>query len=532
MKKSISIFSAAVLCIFFTQKISKGVTTTGTIKIAIESLLKNNSTHFVSDTITIYLSNTLSPALKLDSAKSVLNSQTLTGLFYFNKNISNGNYYLIVRHRNSLLTWSKPVYITFGIGANFSYDFTISATQAFGNNLIYKYSKYCLFSGDINQDGTIDGGDGSIVENDVTHSLTGYTRSDLNGDNFVDVYDLSVTENNIENNVVIKIPALTYPVRDAVPNKSDVNKNVMLLSYTSVHYVNNVFSMYYVKDGITKLDTSLDGKNWKFKKNISVNPNGTPAAGDSMYSTIRRGNFWYSGWTCHSGSGATYTEWFNIAYSTNGYNYTQYHSNPFSFHPGEDLSFFDNTDSFYCYIRPNIPSIDPRRKVGLMKSRDFVNWTEIDTVIQFPDSAYFNPASQLYYKQPYNMNVIRIGNDWWGFMHVLRLEDDGTENWNYPYTGLEQTVETHLMYSINGKDWSFTNNKKAFLPLHDSVKQIYGLPTLVNDTLYVYSFENTLRHASYSAAYGGQPAVDFAKGKYWKIFRYKISVNDLNAWKP
>lgn len=532
MNKKVTTFTLVVLCFLFSHKESMCVSSTGTIKVAIESLLKSNLTHSIQDTVTVYLSNTLLPNQKLDSAKSVINPITLSGVFLFYKYNSNGNYYIIVKHRNSVMVWSQPKYITFGIGAVFNYDFTTSVTQAFGNNMTYKYSKFCLYSGDINRDGGIDAGDGSIVENDVTHSQTGYVNSDLNGDNIVDVSDLSATENNIEKGITLKIPFLKMPLRDALPNKSDINKNVQLLPYTSVIYKNNVFSMYYFYNGVTKLDTSLDGKNWKFKSNISVNSNGTPNAGDSMYSTIRRGNIWLSGWTSNSYIGPNYYEWFNVAYSFDGYNYIQYSGNPYPFHPGEDVSFFDNTDSFYCYIRPNIPLIDPRRKVGLMRSSNFINWSDIDTVLSFPDSAYYNPNSQLYLKQPYNMNVIRNGNDWWGFLHVLRLEDDGTESWNFPYTGLEETVETLLMYSTNGRDWSYTNNKKAFLPIHDSVKQVYGLPTIVNDSLYIYSFESTLRHVSYAFEFGGQAAVDFANGKYWKIFRYKISLNDLNLWKP
>lgn len=116
-----------------------------------------------------------------------------------------------------------------------------------------------------------------------------------------------------------------------------------------------------------------------------------------------------------------------------------------------------------------------------------------------------------------------------GLYACLRINDEGNESFNYPYSGIEGIVETHLMFSTDGRNWSYTNDKKALLPIHDSLKQIYALPTVVNDSLYIYSFESTLRHSNYS---GSQDAIDFAKGKFWKIYRYRMSIDDLNLWKP
>lgn len=529
MFKKTFFLALAFFCILTAQ--GKAVTSTGTIKVAIEGFLNSDLHHNIRDTVTIYLSRSNNSEVKIDTAKSVIDSVTLIGTFIFNKNNINGNYYIIVQHRNSVMTWSQPIYLTFGSGATFSYDFTTSASKAFGNNLILKNSIYCIYSGDINQDGVVDASDVSIVENDATNSLSGYVISDVTGDKYVDASDISIVVNNSESGVITEIPYLVTPVRDDLPSKVSTLHNILLLPYTSVIYHNDVFSMYYIDSITTKLDTSTNGIDWKFKSNISVNSNGTPAHGDSMYSTIRRGNTWYSGWTTHAYVGPTYTEFINIATSTNGYNYTQYSGNPLNFHPGEDLSFWDNTDSFYCYIRPTIPlyETNSRRKIGLMRSVNFFNWTQIDTVIKFPDSSYNGTLSQYYLKQPYNMNVFRIGNDWWGFMHVLRINDEGNESFNYPYSGIEGIVETHLMFSIDGRNWSYTNDKKALLPIHDSLKQIYALPTVVNDSLYIYSFESTLRHSNYS---GSQDAIDFAKGKFWKIYRYRMSIDDLNLWKP
>ena len=83
------------------------------------------------------------------------------------------------------------------------YDFTTSASQAYGNNLKLKGSKYCAYSGDINQDGIIDASDLIKVYNDSYVGLTGrYILSDLNGDSIVDASDVSTADNNVYNGVM------------------------------------------------------------------------------------------------------------------------------------------------------------------------------------------------------------------------------------------------------------------------------------------------------------------------------------------
>ncbi|MBK7254991.1 MAG: hypothetical protein IPI04_14070 [Ignavibacteria bacterium] len=88
-----------------------------------------------------------------------------------------------------------------------NYDFTTSASQAYGNNLKLKGSKYCAYSGDINQDGIIDASDLIKVYNDSYVGLTGrYIVSDLNGDSVVDASDISTTDNNVFAGILKIIP--------------------------------------------------------------------------------------------------------------------------------------------------------------------------------------------------------------------------------------------------------------------------------------------------------------------------------------
>ncbi|MBK9333501.1 MAG: hypothetical protein IPM96_14145 [Ignavibacteria bacterium] len=86
------------------------------------------------------------------------------------------------------------------------YDFTKSNEQAFGNNLIQAGKVWCIYSGDINQDGVIDGSDQGIVDNDIFNFASGYIPSDLNGDLIVDAADAVFTENNGVNFISIIRP--------------------------------------------------------------------------------------------------------------------------------------------------------------------------------------------------------------------------------------------------------------------------------------------------------------------------------------
>lgn len=105
-------------------------------------------------------------------------------------------YYIALRHRNSIETWSAlPVLIT----NNASYDFSTGIAQAYGNNMILVdvNGASALFTGDINQDGVINGMDASIIDSSGQLFLFGYYLiADLNGDGTVDGQDANFVDNN------------------------------------------------------------------------------------------------------------------------------------------------------------------------------------------------------------------------------------------------------------------------------------------------------------------------------------------------
>jgi len=148
------------------------------------------------DTVRTYIRNISSPYSTVDSAKGVIDSLSFTNKFIFN-NASSGTYYIVVKHFNSIETWSKNGGEAFILGDSTIYNFTTANTQAYGNNQKLKGSKYCIYSGDVNQDLWIDGTDLAQLDNDAYSFLSGrFLPSDLNGDNIVDGADFSIGDNN------------------------------------------------------------------------------------------------------------------------------------------------------------------------------------------------------------------------------------------------------------------------------------------------------------------------------------------------
>jgi hypothetical protein len=67
------------------------------------------------------------------------------------------------------------------------YDFTAASANAYGDNMTLKGTRWCLYSGDVDQDGTIDGTDLQEIDNDAYNFVFGQLlNTDLNGDDFVD----------------------------------------------------------------------------------------------------------------------------------------------------------------------------------------------------------------------------------------------------------------------------------------------------------------------------------------------------------
>ena len=76
-------------------------------------------------------------------------------------------------------------------------NFITAAKQALGNNLKLMIDNvYAIYSGDANQDGIVDGGDMSAIDNANVAIQTGYYPEDINGDGLVDASDMALIDNN------------------------------------------------------------------------------------------------------------------------------------------------------------------------------------------------------------------------------------------------------------------------------------------------------------------------------------------------
>jgi hypothetical protein len=151
-----------------------------------------NGTTQVQDTIKIFLAASTSPNAFVDTS-GVFLSTNGTGTSSFQR-AANGNYYIVVRHRNHLETWSalpQP----FSTGNTVNYDFTTGSNKAYGNNMKLIGSGWAFYGGDINQDGNIDAGDYNAYV--PQFGKDGYISADLNGDTYADGYDLPILFGNI-----------------------------------------------------------------------------------------------------------------------------------------------------------------------------------------------------------------------------------------------------------------------------------------------------------------------------------------------
>jgi len=164
-----------------------------------------NDVHSIDLSVNVLLADALPPYSIVDTGYAVLGSDNLSNVFAFST-APIGNYYLVVKHYNTLETWSATtVYIDQTTPAY--YDFTSSDAQAYGNNMVLKGARWCIYSGDVNQDGTIDATDLSQIDNDVVISVMGNLLiTDLNGDYIVDGSDLSIADINVLNSITVVTP--------------------------------------------------------------------------------------------------------------------------------------------------------------------------------------------------------------------------------------------------------------------------------------------------------------------------------------
>jgi subtilisin family serine protease/subtilisin-like proprotein convertase family protein len=163
------------------------------LKLFVEGMLNPESGTTSKDTISVYLRKTVYPFTLIDSAVSIIDTLG-AGDFNFAHSQNNVSYFIVLKHRSGLETWSAEGQ-TF-ISSLMNYDFTDNISKAYGDNLILKGSKYCIYSGDVNYDGYIDLTDQNLIFNASNNFKQGYSIEDINGDYVVDLTDIAPVYNN------------------------------------------------------------------------------------------------------------------------------------------------------------------------------------------------------------------------------------------------------------------------------------------------------------------------------------------------
>ena len=173
------------------------------LKALIQGFYNSSTNKMVKDTARVYLAYNRAPYLIADSSKAVLDSNG-NGNFVFSGVGNRAPYFIIVKHRNTISTWSfSPREFDFFTQ---NYDFTPFANYAYEDNQILKGSRYCLYNGDSNQDGLVDLTDIVAVSNNANTFTSGYKSTDMDGNNITDLTDVLLTYNNSNSFVSSKKP--------------------------------------------------------------------------------------------------------------------------------------------------------------------------------------------------------------------------------------------------------------------------------------------------------------------------------------
>ena len=159
----------------------------------------NSDDPTATDTITVSLWSpaSLANASPNYSVNTILHTNGTASVQFPGATLGN-SYYVAIKHRNSIETWSAAPITILSDG---SYDFSTSLNDVYNdgfNDPMKSVSggKYALYAGDVNQDGSIDVFDSQITENGTTGLFFGYDSSDSNGDGLIDLFDLQLIENN------------------------------------------------------------------------------------------------------------------------------------------------------------------------------------------------------------------------------------------------------------------------------------------------------------------------------------------------
>ncbi|MGE5355407.1 MAG: hypothetical protein ACM3PT_04145 [Deltaproteobacteria bacterium] len=157
------------------------------------------------DNLTVALHDATSPFSQAHSYTGILKTNGTMSCVFPGTAVAN-SYYIVIKHRNALQTWStSPV----SMSVYNNYNFSTASSQAYGDNMVQVNGLWCMYSGDIDAavgDGNIDLIDYPVWETDNNNYESGYRQADLNGDGNVDLIDYPIWEANNNNYIFVIKP--------------------------------------------------------------------------------------------------------------------------------------------------------------------------------------------------------------------------------------------------------------------------------------------------------------------------------------
>ena len=156
----------------------------------------------IADTITVEL-RTASGNLAYSSVGTI-NTSGVANITFPGAAIGS-SYYITIKHRNSVATATADTITILANGT--SYNFSNAITKAFGDNMVDDGNGvFMIFTGDINQDGSVDFNDYPSLDISSSNGDLGYLPFDLNGDASVDFNDYPVIDVNSSNGIISILP--------------------------------------------------------------------------------------------------------------------------------------------------------------------------------------------------------------------------------------------------------------------------------------------------------------------------------------
>ena len=154
----------------------------------------------------------------------------------------------------------------------------------------------------------------------------------------------------------------------------------------------------------------------------------------------------------------------SVAFSRDGLHWTPYAGNPVLKNTGDThsvLGWDDKHQKYVGYFRPSYAASGGIRVIGFSTSDDFINWTPPEIILK-PDTE--DPISDEFYDMP----VVKYQGKYIGFLwmyhnspHPALVRSPALDN----EKGSQQTLDTQLTYSHDGKQFIRVGDRQPFLPI-------------------------------------------------------------------